>query len=339
MEREMIGIKDYGYRSSDLELPEGLVPARVVAIHREVYMVVCDSGEKTANLKGSFLHQAQTANDYPAIGDFVLLKVNPAGNSSIVKVLPRFSKFSRTDFSGHSAKHVKTVLEQVVAANFDYVFIMSSLNQDFSVNRILRYLTQAWQSGGSPVVILTKADLCDQWEAQVSALQELAGDVDIIALSSQTGMGIKRLFRYLQPGKTLVFLGMSGVGKSSLLNKLAGKELMAVTEIRNDDARGRHTTTHRQLVRLPSGAMVIDTPGMRELGLWEADEGIRTSFQEVEELIASCRFSNCRHKTEPGCAVIKALDEGKLPQKVWEGYLAQKSEAAFVKQRARPQKR
>jgi ribosome biogenesis GTPase len=309
----MIVLQDYGCDFPDTQIPDGLIPARITEVHRDLYRAVCESGEKTANLKGSFLHQAREAGDYPAVGDFVLLRPNPSGNDSIVKVLPRRSKFSRTDFSGHAANHTKTILEQVVAANFDYVFIMSSLNQDFSVNRILRYLTQARQSGGIPVVILTKADLRGEWEKEVSAIHELAGDVDIIALSSRTGLGLDRLGQYLKPGKTLVFLGMSGVGKSSLLNALAGEELMPVKEIRDDDARGRHTTTHRQLIRLSSGAMIIDTPGMRELGLWEAECGISAGFAEVEDMIARCRFSDCRHETEPGCAVKKRFLRESFP--------------------------
>lgn len=333
----MIVLQDYGWDFPDTQVPDGLIPARITEVHRELYKAVCEGGEKTANLKGSFLHQAREAGDYPAVGDFVLLKPNPDGNDSIVKVLPRRSKFSRTDFSGHAANHVKTILEQVVAANFDYVFILSSLNQDFSVNRILRYLTQARQSGGIPVVILTKADLRGEWENEVSAIHELAGDVDIIALSSRTGLGLDRLGQYLKPGKTLVFLGMSGVGKSSLLNALAGEELMPVKEIRDDDARGRHTTTHRQLIRLKSGTMIIDTPGMRELGLWDAENGISAGFKEVEDLMARCRFSDCRHETEPGCAVKKALSEGALSRKQWDSYLAQKRESAFVQRKPKTQ--
>lgn len=331
----MIDLKEYGYRDSGILPPEGLVPARITEVRRERYKAVCIHGEVTAALTGSFIHNTANRVDYPSVGDFVLLRHNEQGDSGIARLLPRFSKFSRTDFSGHAAGYVKTVLEQVVAANFDYVFIVSSLNRDFSVGRITRYLTQARQSGGRPVVILTKADLCEDIQGPESAVREAAGDIDVIPLSAHTGFGLQRLAPYIQPGKTIVFLGMSGVGKSSLLNALAGEELMAVKEIRQTDARGRHTTTHRQLVRLPCGAMIIDTPGMRELGLWEAEDGIRASFTDIEELTASCRFSDCRHDTEPGCAVLAALSDGSLTEKRWRSYLSQKQEAAFVKHKSK----
>lgn len=312
------------------QLPDGQIPARIVEVRRDLYKVICMHGEVPARLKGSFFREARERGDFPAVGDYAALLHNANGDSLIVRILPRKSKFSRTDFSGHAASYVKTVLEQVVAANFDYVFIVSSLNLDFSPGRIARYLTQARQGGGVPVVILTKADLCANADAQVRAVREIARDVDVIPLSSHTGEGLEALRPYLEPGKTIVFLGMSGVGKSSLLNALAGEKLMEVKAIREDDARGRHTTTHRQLVRLPSGAMVIDTPGMRELGLWDAGDGIRAAFADIEEIVARCRFSDCRHKTESGCAVKAALADRSLSEKEWQNYLTQKEEAAFV---------
>jgi ribosome biogenesis GTPase len=264
------------------------------------------------------------------VGDFVLLQPNDSGNSLIVRLLPRRSKFSRADFSGHAAGYAKTILEQVVAANFDYVFIVSSLNLDFNTGRILRYLTQAWRSGGQPVVILTKADLSPDVETRLAEVREAAPGVPVHAVSAHSGFGLAALGEYLLPGKTVVFLGMSGVGKSSLLNALMDSEVMAVREIREGDSRGRHTTTHRQLFLLPSGAMVIDTPGMRELGLFDAESGLSTGFSDIEELFATCRFSDCRHRTEPGCAVLAAIQDGSLPGERWERYLAQKEENRFV---------
>lgn len=326
----MIDLQKYGFVTPQEMRPEGTMPARITAVHRERYQAVCTQGEVTAVLKGSFFHGAEDRAAFPAVGDFVWLQYNQSGHSSIVKVLPRRSKFSRTDFSGHAAGYAKTVLEQVVAANFDYVFILSSLNQDFNLNRIARYLSAAWQSRALPVVVLTKSDLCEDAAVRVAEVQGIAREVPVVALSSRTGAGFESLREYLQPAKTIVFLGMSGVGKSSLLNALAGEEIMAVSDIRQDDSRGRHTTTHRQMFRLPTGVLVIDTPGMRELGLWHAEEGIHGAFAEVEALFARCRFADCGHNSEPGCAVRAALEEGSLSALQWENYLAQQREATFV---------
>jgi ribosome biogenesis GTPase len=325
----MIDLKHYGY--IEIEPPPcGLHLGRITELRREKYTVITERGEVTAVLKGSFHYGAEARDEFPCVGDFVLLQYNETDDSRIAKLLPRCSKFSRADFSGHAAGYVKTILEQVVAANFDYVFILSSLNWDFKINRIARYLTQAWQSGGQPVVILTKADLVDEYNTALTDVRCAAPKVPVHAVSSHTGFGMDELGEYLQPGKTVVFLGMSGVGKSSLLNALMNREVMAVKAIREDDSRGRHTTTHRQLFMLPSGAMVIDTPGMRELGLFGADEGINVGFTDIENLFSQCRFTNCRHKTEPGCAVLAALADGSLPREHWERYLAQKRENKFV---------
>lgn len=330
-------LRKYGFDPailSSIDIPQdNSIPARVTAVHKERYALVCEHGECFGRLKSSIYYNGGS-EEFPAIGDFVLINYNPGGDSQIVKTLPRRSKFVRSDFSGHAAGFVKTVLEQVVAANFDYVFIVSSLNMDFNVNRIMRYLTQARQSGGQPVVILTKADLCPDFEPHVEAVRKIAPNVPVHAVSSHTGFGFDALNEYLQPGKTLVFLGMSGVGKSSLLNALMGQKVMDVKAIRETDSRGRHTTTHRQLFMLPSGTMVMDTPGMRELGLFDAGEGISAVFADVEELFTQCRFSDCQHKTEPGCAVIAALKDGSLSQERWKQYCAQKQENKFVENRA-----
>ncbi len=314
-------------------MQEDYMPARVTAVYKERYAILCEHGDCFARLKASNYFVGGSEEDFPTTGDFVLIKYNPNGDSQIVKTLPRKSKFVRSNFSGHAAGYVKTILEQVVAANFDFVFILTSLNCDYNVNRIMRYLTQARQSGGQPVVILTKADLQPDYEVFLHGIKEIAPDVPVHAVSSYTGFGLDSLDEYLQPGKTVVFLGMSGVGKSSLLNSLMGQEVMAVKAIREDDSRGRHTTTHRQLIVLPSGAMVIDTPGMRELGLFDAEEGISAGFTDVEDLFLQCRFNNCRHQTEPGCAVLAALSDGTLPQERWDHYIAQKRENEFVDNR------
>ena len=325
----MIDLKTYGYTEIEA-IPDGLLPGRVTEFRRERFTVVTERGEITAVLKGSFYHNTETHVDFPCVGDFVLLQYNESGDSLIVKILPRRSKFSRADYSGHAVGYVKTILEQVVATNFDYVFILSSLNNDFKVTRIMRYLTQARKSSAQPIVILTKADLVEDYSLPLAEVKQSIPDVAVHAICSHTGQGLNELAPYLMPGKTVVFLGMSGVGKSSLLNALMEQEVMKVQAIREVDSRGRHTTTHRQLFMLPSGTMVIDTPGMRELGLFDADEGIRASFTDVEEWFQQCRFRDCRHQAEPGCAVLAALADGSLPLERWEQYVAQQHENKFV---------
>ena len=329
----MIDLQQYGYNETEAPA-SGLLPGRVTEQRREQFTVITEQGEVASVLKGAFLHDAVIRADLPCVGDFVLLQYNENGVSLITDLLPRSSKFSRVDFSGHGYAHIKANREQIVAVNFDYVFILSSLNQGFNLSRILRYLTQARQSGGLPVVLLTKADLVDDPGVFTDRVLQVAPDVPVHAVSSQTGFGLGALGEYLKPCKTVVFLGMSGVGKSSLLNVLMNQEVMAVKAIREDDGRGRHTTTHRQLFMLPSGAMVIDTPGMRELGLFGSDEGLSGGFADVEKLITMCRFSDCMHKTEPGCAVLAAIKSGELMQERWDNYRKLKREAFYTEDKA-----
>lgn len=214
-----------------------------------------------------------------------------------------------------------------MAANFDYVFLMQSLNMDFNPKRLERYLTLTWQSGAAPVVVLTKADLAEDYSGYLAEVERVAAGVDIHIVSARTGFGMEGLRKYLVPGKTIVFLGSSGVGKSSLVNALAGEEVMAAGEIRENDSKGRHTTTHRQLLRLKSGVMIIDTPGMRELGMWGVDGGLEEAFADVEQYLGKCRFRDCRHDREPGCAIRQAIDAGELDESRWESYQKLKAEA------------
>lgn len=335
----MIDLKEYGWNSDyEEDIKEGLIPARIVEVHRELYKAVCEQGEINAKLKGTFYKEIKYDCDMPVVGDFVYLQYNQYGDSLISKLCRRKSKFSRTDFSGHAVGYVKTIKEQVVAANFDYVFIIVSLNQDFNINRIERYIGAAIQSGAEPVILLTKADLNSDYKNYVEELKLQYTDIDVTAVSSVTGFGLESLEKYFNKRKTLVFLGSSGVGKSSLVNAVAGQNIMNVNSIREDDSKGRHTTTHRQLIMLDK-TMIIDTPGMRELGMWNAEEGIKSTFADIEDLINECKFSDCSHKSEPGCAVKHALNTGILDEKRWKRYLQLSAENTFGKQKSAYTKR
>lgn len=293
------------------------ITGRICKVQRELFTVITDRGECTAQLKGSY---HKTGLDFPVIGDYVKLLWNPYGNSVIEEIQERKSIFRRADLKGHAAPFVKTVNEQVLAANFDYVFIVASLNQNYNVNRIIRYISTTLQSGAKPVVVLTKADLCFDSEKFVEEIKKASDKADVYAVSAKTGKGLEDLKEYLKPGITIALMGSSGVGKSTLVNTIAGEEIMKVNEIRESDARGKHTTTHRELITLPSGVCVIDTPGIRELGMYDAEEGIQDTFSDITALFPRCKFSNCRHQTEPGCAVKLAIQNHEISQERWNLY-------------------
>ena len=311
-----MNINDYGMVPNYENLPG--IPARVTAVHKERYEIVCEHGMTHARLKTKEYYV--DAQDFPTTGDFVMINYIGNGDSRIIATLPRRTFFSRRE-PGPIPR------DQAVAANFDYVFIMQSLNMDFNPKRLERYLTLAWQSGATPVILLTKADLVEDYWDYLTQVERVAAGVNTHVVSAHTGYGLQRLNSYLQPGKTVVFLGSSGVGKSSLVNALAGEEIMAVRAIREDDSKGRHTTTHRQLIRLKSGVMIIDTPGMRELGMWDVSEGLSDAFADVEQFIGKCRFSDCKHLYEPGCAIQHALNTGELNPERWASYQKLKEEA------------
>lgn len=318
----MTDLSIYGFCQTEGEENDNTVPARITAVHRERYELICEKGPVYAQLKTA-VYYGREPEAFPTVGDFVRIRYNETGDSLITKTLPRKSLFSRLDPTPGRG-------EQAVAANFDYVFILSSLNHDFKVGRLERYLTLAWQSGGTPVVVLTKKDVAQNPEEALCKARNAAPGVDVFAVSAVTGEGLSDLRPFLRPRKTLVFLGSSGVGKSSLVNALAGEKIMETGAIRESDSRGRHTTTHRQLLMLPGGAMVIDTPGMRELGMWDAEEGLSGAFSDVEEFLGRCKFSDCTHKNEPGCAIRAAIADGSLSEKRWQSYLNLQQENRYV---------
>lgn len=323
---EKLDLADYGFIPTLIPEKASGTPARVTAVHKELYELICEYGQTYGRLK-SGIYFGEGRESFPTTGDFVLINYILSGDSQIIKTLNRKSFFSRRDPAPGRG-------EQAVAANFDYVFIMQSLNFDFNIKRLERYVTLAWQSGAIPVIILTKADLVVDFTRQVGVVERIAEGVGVYAVSAKTGYGITALSEYLKPRKTIVFLGSSGVGKSSLVNALAGYEIMMVNEIREDDSKGRHTTTHRQLIMLNSGVMIIDTPGMRELGMWDVSKGLGEAFTDVESYFDKCRFSDCRHQSEPGCAVRAAIESGELQAERWNSYISLKREAKFTDDKA-----
>lgn len=294
----------------------------ITAVHRERYEVRANGEDLYARLKAGIYYTDHCEEEFPTVGDNVELEYNPLGDCLIIKTMERKTAFSRKDPDVGMG-------EQIVAANFDYVFILMSLNYDFNLKRLERYLTVSWQSGGQPVIVLTKADIAEDTQEKLKLVNQIALGVDVCVVSAVTGEGMEQLKNYLVPEKTTVFLGSSGVGKSTFTNYLLGKELMETGEIREDDSKGHHTTTHRQLFVMDNGARIIDTPGMRELGMWVVDDGIDFSFTDINDLIIQCRFSNCTHNGEPGCAVAQALKEGTLTEKRWKNYWKIQKESEF----------
>lgn len=320
-----MNIIDYGWNEQfqnafDEIGNETLIPARIIADYGQSIKVVSDEGE--------FLVEKHVKESRVfGVGDFICLSYDDLSKRYFIEeLLPRKTKFSRAA-SGAQVK------EQIVAANIDIVFVIQSLNRDFNVRRLERYLISAWESGAEPVVVLTKSDLCEDADEMMAEVYSVAVGVNTHAVSAITGEGIEEVKSYFCKGKTIALLGSSGVGKSTLVNTLAGKEVLKTQEVLRDDDRGRHTTTHRQLVLLPDGGVVMDTPGMRTLGLWEADTGLDNLFSDIEELASECRFSDCRHISEPGCAVKQALDSGTLDEDRWKSYKKLLKELAYTQRK------
>lgn len=278
------------------------IPARVAAQHRGSYVLWTEEGELQARPAGRMFYAHETGGPLPAVGDWVAV-VRPEGeHATITSILGRRSAFVRKRAGNDSH-------EQVLATNVDVAFLLAGLDDDFSLRRLERYIATAWESGAEPVIVLTKLDLCTDVPAAVFAVETVAIGVPVYPISNVTGEGLEALEPHLQPGRSVVLLGSSGVGKSTLLNSLAGTELMRTAALA-DDGTGRHTTTHRELVRLPSGSLVIDTPGLRELQFWEGD--LSAAFEDIEVLAADCKFRDCAHISEPHCAVLAAVDGGQL---------------------------
>jgi ribosome biogenesis GTPase len=297
-------------------------PGRVAIEFNQIFRIYVEDGELDATTAGRLKHRARSRAELPAVGDWVAVRRQPEEDRGvIVAVLPRRSAFTRRaagDVTG----------EQVVAANVDVVFVVMGLDRDYNVRRLERYLVMARESGASPVVLLTKPDLCPDLAGHLREVTSLAGDIVVHVVNPKTGEGLERLRVDLGAGTTAALLGSSGVGKSTIINRLVGSDVQRTGEVRPSDSRGRHTTSHRELVVLPDGGLIIDTPGMRELQLWDASNAVRDTFDEIEALAPECHFSDCRHRDEPRCAVKAAVAEGKVSADRLESYLKVQDELA-----------
>ena len=300
---------------------EGFYIGRVISQYTNIYKIITENGELSAEVSGKFRFKTTRVSDYPAVGDFIMVDRlgNEGGNAIIHHILTRKSAFIRKA-AGTSND------EQIVASNIDSIFICMALNNDFNIRRVERYLGIAWDSGAGPVIVLTKSDLCDNLAEKLSELDSVAIGVDVIVTSSMIEDGYLSVNDYIHPGKTVAFIGSSGVGKSSLINKIIGEDTIETKETRSDD-KGRHTTTRREMFILPDGGVLIDTPGMREIGIESAD--LSKTFADIDDMATRCKFTDCTHTNEPKCAVQEAINQGLLSSDRFESYLKLKKEAKY----------
>jgi len=303
---------------------QGHGAGRVAVVYKDLYSLYAPEGELWAEVSGRLRHRSTRPADLPVTGDWVVIRARPAeGRATIHAVLPRRSLFSRKAAGAVTE-------EQAVAANADTVFLVSGLDRDFNVRRIERALVLAAESGAQPVVVLTKADLCDDSAARKAEVECMAPAVPVLVASSVTGEGMAVLSTYAAAGLTVALVGSSGVGKSTLANRLLGRDAQATAEVRAHDGRGRHTTARRELIPVPGGGWIIDTPGLRELQLWADEQALPAAFADVDAVAAECRFRDCRHEREPGCAVLAALADGRLPAERFASFVKLRKEVRHL---------
>ncbi|UQZ37199.1 ribosome small subunit-dependent GTPase A [Paenibacillus sp. PK3_47] len=310
-----------------------LLPGRIIGDFGSKFRVITETGETWGELAGRLRHTMTDSGEYPSVGDWVLLAVQDGGEHAVIHgVLPRSSVISRK-----AAGNTRD--EQIVASNVDTLFLVSALNDDFNVRRMERYLIMAWNSGANPVILLTKADLCQDAELKIAEMERAAPGVPVHAVSALLGDGREALLPYIRSGQTVALTGSSGCGKSTMVNWLSGRMLQLTQDVREGDSRGRHTTTHRELFVLPEGGIIVDTPGMRELQLWEDEGGLDLAFGDISSLAAGCRYSDCSHEREEGCAVLQAVAEGVLEEKRLLNYRKTQRELLYQSSKEVKQKR
>lgn len=331
MPRDSLGLETLGWNSEWEERfahfrDEGLRPARVAIEDKHRYVVLGPDGELSGQVSGKFLHQTSSASELPKVGDWVAISPIPDEAKAIIHhVLPRRTKLSRK-VPGPETE------EQVLVTNVDIAFVVHALDRTFRPGLLQRHLVTVLEGGAKPVVVLNKADLCENILGKIADAEKIAGEAPVLAVSAKTGQAMESLAQLIRPGETVVFIGSSGVGKSSLINQLYGDEIQATTEVRESDSKGRHTTTWRELILLPRGGLVIDTPGMREFQMWMAGEGIHDAFSDIEALSVQCHFRDCSHTVEKRCAVLEAVAAGTLPRERYDSYLKLRREVQFLEQ-------
>ena len=324
MNLEWLGWNSFFSKNLSSPLPEELTVGRVAVEHKDTYILYTEFGEVSAQVTGKMRHRSTERADLPTVGDWVIVSIRSEENrATIQEILPRKSKFSRKTAGGLTQ-------EQIIATNVDTVFIVSGLDLDFNLRRIERYLLLVWDSGANPVIILNKADLCNEVERRRDEVEAVALGVPIVVLSAIENQGLDALIPYLGIGQTVALIGSSGVGKSTLTNQLSGQVIQEVQSVRKGDHRGRHTTTKRELIILPNGGLLMDTPGMREIQLWMGSEGLQETFGDVKTLAQLCQFRNCQHEKEPGCAVQQALLDGTLDAQRFRNYKKLQQELDYI---------
>lgn len=324
MNLELLGWSEFFAHSFDRQNWDGYTVGRVAQEHKTTYILYTEQGELPAKVTGKLRYQATGHQDFPSVGDWVAISLGDGKQKATIHaIFPRKSKFSRK-IAGSKTE------QQIIATNIDTAFLVAGLDGDFNLRRLERYLLQVWESGANPVIVLNKADLCDDVQGRRQEVEAIALGVPIVVLSAAKNEGIDSLKPYLKPGQTVALLGSSGVGKSTLTNQLVGKRVQAVGEVRQGDDRGRHTTTHRELILLPSGGLLIDTPGMRELQIWAGDDSLQDTFADINAIASQCRFRDCQHDNEPGCAVQQALKDDTLDYQRFLSYQKLQKELDYL---------